>query len=42
MRAAINRTTGVTRVRYRTVGGRATNRGGRYRDIRRAFGMGAG
>lgn len=30
------------RVRYRAVGGRATNRAGRARDIRAAFGMATG
>jgi hypothetical protein len=42
MRNQINRTTGVNRVRYRTAGGRATSRQGRYRDVRAAFGMSAG
>ncbi len=37
VRNRINRTTGASRVRYRAVGGRATNRAGRARDIRAAF-----
>lgn len=38
VRSAINRAAGVSRVRYRTTGGKITNRAGKRADLRSAFG----
>lgn len=42
MKQRIAKTTGIKRVKYRTTGGRITNRQGKARDLRKAFGMAAG
>lgn len=42
MKQRIAKTTGIKRIRYRTAGGRVTNRAGKARDLRKAFGVAAG